>query len=284
MRKDIRSVAVKEPRRQVTSPAPSPNKYKLTIEYDGTSYSGWQTQKNARSIQGTLMEAARQLLGQDVDVQGAGRTDAGVHALAQVAHLESSKAMPPKKLREGLNDRLPSNINVLSVEKVHARFHARHHAVSRTYVYLLSRCRTAFGKRYVWWVRDPLDVEKMQAAGRLFEGMHDFESFADKRFDKDASTQVKVERVEITPMGDLIVFRITGSHFLWKMVRRMAGVLVEVGRGKLTAGNVGDMLKTFSETPAQFTAPPSGLFLMQVRYEGDPEEPLRLPFLPAPLD
>lgn len=258
-------------------------KYKLTLEYDGTSYSGWQTQKNARSIQGTLIEAARQLLGHEVDVQGAGRTDAGVHALAQTAHLETGKVLPPKKLLEGLNDRLPSNINVLHVEKVHARFHARHHAVSRTYVYLVSQYRTAFGKRYVWWVRDPLNVEKMQAAGGLFEGIHDFVSFADKRFDKDASTQVKIDRVEIAPMGGLIVFRVTGSHFLWKMVRRMVGILVEVGRGKLTAGNVEGMLTAFCETPAQCTAPPSGLFLMQVRYEGDREKPLRLPFLLAPL-
>ncbi|PKN60784.1 MAG: tRNA pseudouridine(38-40) synthase TruA [Deltaproteobacteria bacterium HGW-Deltaproteobacteria-11] len=258
-------------------------KYKLTIEYDGTSYSGWQTQKNARSIQGTLVGAARELLGQSVDVQGAGRTDAGVHALAQVAHLEAEKVLPPKKIMEGLNDRLPSNINVLRVEKVHARFHARHHAVARTYVYLLSRYRTAFGKRYVWWVRDPLNVEKMQAAGWLFEGLHDFASFADKRFDKDASTRVKIDRIEIAPLEGLIVFRITGSHFLWKMVRRMVGVLVEVGRGKLTAGDVEGMMKTFSEAPAQCTAPPSGLFLMQVRYEGDREEPLRLPFLLAPL-
>ena len=258
-------------------------KYKLTIEYDGTSYSGWQTQKNARSIQGTLIQAARELLGQEVDVQGAGRTDAGVHALAQTAHLESPKALPPKKLMEGLNDRLPSNINVLSVEKIHDRFHARHHAVSRTYVYLVSRCRTAFGKRYVWWVRDPLDVGKMQAAGRLFEGLHDFASFADKRLDKDASTQVKIDRVEIAPLGGLIVFSITGSHFLWKMVRRMVGILVEVGRGKMTAGNVDGMLKALSPAPAQYTAPPSGLFLMQVRYEGDDEEPLRLPFLINPF-
>ncbi|MFH1081333.1 MAG: tRNA pseudouridine(38-40) synthase TruA [Pseudomonadota bacterium] len=258
-------------------------KYKLTIEYDGASYSGWQTQKNAKSIQGTLITATRDLLGHEVDVQGAGRTDAGVHALGQVAHLETGKVLPPKKLMEGLNDRLPSNINVLRVEKVHARFHARHHATARTYVYLVSKRRTAFAKRYVWWVRDPLDVEKMQTACRLFEGLHDFVSFADKRFDKDASTRVQIDRVGIVPLNGLIVFTVTGSHFLWKMVRRMVGILVEVGRGKLKAGDVAGMLKTFSETPAQCTAPPSGLFLMQVRYEGDSEEPLRVPFLITPL-
>ncbi|MCX5840643.1 MAG: tRNA pseudouridine synthase A, partial [Deltaproteobacteria bacterium] len=127
-------------------------RYKLTLEYDGTSYSGWQTQKNARSVQGTLIRAAQAIFGQAVDIQGAGRTDAGVHALGQVAHLETAGTLPPQKILHGLNDHLPSNINVLKVESVHARFHARHQAVARTYIYLISKYRTAFGKRYVWWV------------------------------------------------------------------------------------------------------------------------------------
>lgn len=253
------------------------SKYKLTLEYDGTGYSGWQTQKNARSIQRTLIEAARGLFGQQVDVQGAGRTDAGVHALAQVAHLDMQKALPPKAVLEGLNDRLPANINVLRVEKAPARFHARHSALSRSYLYLVSRRRTAFGKRYVWWVRDALNVERMRAAGLLFEGLHDFVSFADRRLDRNASTQAKIDRVEIVETESLIAFRFTGSHFLWRMVRRMVGVLVEVGRGNLTAADVRDMLASFSETPAHHTAPPSGLFLLQVRYEGDREAPLRTP-------
>jgi len=258
-------------------------RYRLTIEYDGTGYSGWQTQKNARSVQGTLIQAVQQLFGQEVDLQGAGRTDAGVHALAQIAHLETAKDLPPKKIMEGLNDRLPSNINILRAEKVDARFHARHHAVSRTYLYIVSRHRTAFGKRYVWWVRDPLNVEKMQAASLIFQGFHDFISFADKRFDKETSTRVKLDRIDITMLEGLICFRMTGSHFLWKMVRRMVGILVEVGRGTLTVRDVEGMLTAFSETPAKYTAPPSGLFLMQVQYEGDREDPVRLPFLLTPF-
>lgn len=255
-------------------------RYRLTIEYDGTSYSGWQTQKNARSVQGTLIRAAEQLFGGAVDVQGAGRTDAGVHALAQVAHLEAAGTLAPRKILEGLNDRLPSNINVLDVEKAAARFHARHHALARTYIYLVSTRRTAFGKRYVWWVRDALNVERMQAACRLLEGMHDFASFADRRLDREASTRVKIDRMEVIPAGSLIIFRVTGSHFLWKMVRRIAGVLVEAGRGGLAPADVERMLRQFSDAPAKLTAPPSGLFLAQVLYEGDPED-LRLPFLPA---
>ena len=257
-------------------------RYKLTLEYDGTSYSGWQTQKNARSIQGTLIRAAQEIFGQAVDIQGAGRTDAGVHALGQIAHLETAGTLPPKKILYGLNDHLPSNINVLKVESVHARFHARHQAVARTYIYLISKYRTAFGKRYVWWVRDSLHVEKMQEAGFLFQGFHDFASFADRRFDKEASTHVKINGAEVLSFQNLIIFRISGSHFLWKMVRRIAGVLVEVGRGNLTLPDVEKMLKQFSDVPAKWTAPPSGLFLMQVLYEGDREEPVRLPFLLTP--
>ena len=253
-------------------------RYRLTIEYDGTGYSGWQTQKNARSVQGTLIRAAERLFGGAVEVQGAGRTDAGVHALAQAAHLEVAEALAPRKILEGLNDRLPSNINVLSVEKATARFHARHHALARTYLYLISTRRTAFGKRYVWWVRDALNVKKMQEACRLFEGFHDFASFADRRLDREASTRVKIDRMEVVPAASLIAMRVTGSHFLWKMVRRIAGVLVEVGRGRLAHADVERMLRQFSDIPAKLTAPPSGLFLAQVLYEGDRED-ARLPFL-----
>ncbi len=255
-------------------------RYRLTIEYDGTSYSGWQTQKNARSVQGTLIRAAERLFGGAVVVQGAGRTDAGVHALAQVAHLEASRTLAPQTVLEGLNDRLPSNINVLGVEKAAARFHARHHALARTYIYLVSTRRTAFGKRYVWWVRDALNVERMQAVCHVLEGFHDFASFADRRLDREASTRVKIDRMEVIPAGSLIIFCVTGSHFLWKMVRRIAGVLVEAGRGGLAPAEVERMLRQASDAPAKLTAPPSGLFLAQVFYEGDRED-LRLPFLPA---
>jgi len=247
-------------------------KYKIILEYDGTSYRGWQTQENAKSVQGTLLEAARKLFGEKVEIQGAGRTDAGVHALGQVAHMGTTKGMPPRKILEGLNDLLPSNINILSVEEVPLSFHARHYAQARSYVYVISKHRTAFGKRYVWWVRDVLDIEKVKSACALFEGFHDFVSFADKRLDKDASTKVKLESAEVQVVGDLIVLRFVGSHFLWKMVRRMVGILVEVGRGKLTYRDVKKLLEQPSDVPAKHTAPPSGLFLERVFYEGDPKK------------
>jgi tRNA pseudouridine38-40 synthase len=248
------------------------HKYKITLEYDGTSYRGWQSQKNARSVQETLMHAAGKLFGEEVEIQGAGRTDAGVHALAQVAHLGTTKTVPVRKIRECLNDLLPSNINILDVEEVPVSFHARHYAVGRSYIYIISKYRTAFGKRYVWWVRDRLDVKKMQAAGRIFQGFHDFVSFADKRMDKDTSTKVKLDTVEVRDVDDLIILRFVASHFLWKMVRRMAGILVEVGRGNLTPQDIEPMLEQPSDLPAKYTAPPSGLFLEHVFYKGDDEK------------
>jgi tRNA pseudouridine38-40 synthase len=253
------------------------HKYKITLEYDGTNYSGWQKQNNARSIQGALITAAQSFLDAPVEIQGAGRTDAGVHALAQVAHLESAKKINPATLQMGINDHLPASINILKAENAPPRFHARHSAVSRSYLYLISRRRTAFGKRYVWWIKDNLDIKKMQRAIHAFAGFHDFSSFADKRMDKDTSTQVNIENVQLKEFGNLIAVRITGSHFLWKMVRRIIGVTVEAGRGKFTIGDIEQMIKSPTDIPAQYTAPPSGLYLEKVLYEGDTLPEIKLP-------
>lgn len=245
------------------------HKYKITLEYDGTNFSGWQKQNNAKSIQGTLITAAQNFLDAPVEIQGAGRTDAGVHALAQVAHLESSRKITPETLRIGLNDNLPSGINILKVENAQPRFHARHHAVARSYLYLIARRRTAFGKRYVWWIKDNLDIKKMRQAINVFPGFHDFSSFADKRMDKETSSTVNIENVQLKEFGDIIAIRITGSHFLWKMVRRIIGITCEAGRGKFTVHDIEQLLNSYSDIPARFTAPPSGLFLEKVLYAGD---------------
>ena len=252
-------------------------KYKLTLEYDGTGYRGWQAQQNARSVQETLQQAANRIFGTEVDVQGAGRTDAGVHALGQVAHLAAPRKMPTERLLYDLNDLLPATINILHIEEASPDFHARHDARKRVYIYVISQVRTAFAKRYVWWVRDRLHINKMVKAAGVFEGFHDFASFADRRMEKNASTKVHVERSVLEQKGDCVIMTVAGSHFLWKMVRRMAGILVEVGRGTLTEGDVLAMLTGHSELPARHTAPPSGLFLAQVLYDGDSDEPVRLP-------
>src|SRR5438270_10274422 len=154
-------------------------RFKLTIEYAGTRYSGWQIQKNARTVQGELDRAVRIVTGRtDFELYGSGRTDAGVHALAQVAHLDVATPLPPDTLRRRLNDELPADINILDARQVPHRFHARHDAVARRYLYQIARRRTAFAKACVWWVREPIDVSKMRDAATAFVGMRDFKAFA----------------------------------------------------------------------------------------------------------
>jgi len=251
-------------------------RFRLDLEYVGTRYSGWQAQKNARTVQGALHEAVlRAAKRTDFESYGSGRTDAGVHALHQVAHLDLESRLPPETLRRALNDELPADIDLLNVTKVTRAFHARHSAVGRSYLYQISRRRTAFGKPFVWWIRDPLDVASIAAAARAFEGMHDFRSYADAD-PEERSTRVKIDRVQVEEAGSLVLVRILGSHFLWKMVRRMVGVMAEVGRGNLKPADAERFLREDSDEPANFTAPPSGLFLERVLYEGDaPPGPLR---------
>lgn len=248
-------------------------RFKLRLEYAGTRYSGWQIQKNARTVQGELTRVVRDVTKQRAfEVYGSGRTDAGVHALEQVAHLDVETNLPADMLKRRLNDGLPSDINILSIEHVDRRFHARHDAVSRSYVYQIARRRTAFGKALVWWIKDDLDLELVRRAAAQFAGMKDFRSFTDDSAE-EKSTLVAVERIEVGEDGDLVLIRIEGSHFLWKMVRRMVGVMVEVGKGGTTAEDAGRFLREDSDIPARLTAPASGLFLERVYYRGEPRKP-----------
>jgi tRNA pseudouridine38-40 synthase len=246
-------------------------KFKLYIEYDGTGYSGWQKQKNAKSVQETLINVIQNIFkeskGQSkfIDLQGSGRTDAGVHAYEQVAHLECETMLAPEILKMKINDELPSSINILEIEKADARFHARHSAKSRQYIYRISKRRNAFEKKYCWWVKDRLDVERMQEAAKIFLGMHDFASFSDKN-KEDKSTKCLVKNLEVTEDNSFIYIRIKASHFLWKMVRRITGILVETGRGKIDLSTINNFLKKYTNEPAVFTAPPSGLFLEKIFY------------------
>jgi tRNA pseudouridine38-40 synthase len=254
-------------------------RYKLTVEYAGTRYSGWQIQKNARTVQGELERALGAVTGGRVDTYGSGRTDAGVHALAQVVHADLARALPPDTLITRANDELPHDINILAAERVSPRFHARHSAVARSYLYQISTRRTAFAKPFVWWVRDALDLDAMRAAAAPLVGLGDFRSFTDDD-PEEKSTRVLIERIEIESQGALILVRVAGSHFLWKMVRRLVGVLVAVGRGELAPADVAAWLTRESGVPAQLTAPASGLFLEHVAYDASNSE---RPLAPAAL-
>jgi tRNA pseudouridine38-40 synthase len=247
----------------------STKRFKLILEYDGTRYSGWQKQDDARTIQGSLLTAAAEIFAGEVDIQGNGRTDAGVHALHYVAHLEAVGTAPkPEAIMIRLNELLPPSIAVLAVEACHPRFHARHSCLGRSYLYQVSRRKTAFGKKYVWWVHDHLDVAAMAEAAALFQGMHDFVSFAEKQ-ELKKSTQVLVNASQVYEEDDMIIFRVVGSHFLWKMIRRLAGVLVEVGRHNFSVSDVEALLLRSSDVPTRFTAPPSGLFFEHAFYDQD---------------
>jgi tRNA pseudouridine38-40 synthase len=245
---------------------------RLTLEYDGSKYSGWQEQINARTVMGQLRKAAEELFEAKVDIQGSGRTDAGVHALAQVAHLRLNATRPcnPEQIRRALNDRLPSDVCVVEVELAAPDFHARHDAISRTYLYQISTRRTAFLKKYVWWVKEDLDIAAMSRACAMLIGRHDFAAF--RALDPsrpDASTVVVVQAAAIETEGHLILFRISASHYLWRMVRRIVGVLVKVGLGELKPEDLLLALEGKSTRKldiAAWTAPASGLFLESVQY------------------
>jgi tRNA pseudouridine38-40 synthase len=245
------------------------SRFKLSIEYEGTRYSGWQKQENAKTVQGLIIQAAKEIFGNDfLDLQGSGRTDSGVHAICQIAHLDVKTVLAPEIIRLKLNDLLPHDINILEVEKANQNFHARHDAKSRCYLYQISRRRTAFGKNYVWWIKDKLDFKKMESASKHFIGMNNFASFSDDN-PEDKSTKVLIDDIQLKEVRDLILIRIIGSHFIWKMVRRIVGILVEVGRGRKSEEDIIIYLNNNFNEPANFTAPPSGLFLEKVTYENE---------------
>lgn len=248
-------------------------RFKVFVEYAGTKYSGWQIQKNARTVQGEMTHVIAEVSGQHrFELYGSGRTDAGVHALEQVAHLDIITSIAAETLRRRVNDALPSDIHILKLELAQRKFHARHDAVSRSYLYQISRRRTAFAKNFVWWVREDLDLAKMRATAEQFSGLKDFRSFTDDSAD-DKSTVVAIERIEVAEDGDLLVVRVEGSHFLWKMVRRMVGVMVNVGAGGTTVQQAAMFLHQESGIPAKLTAPAAGLFLERVYYRGETRRP-----------
>lgn len=251
------------------------------MEYDGTRYRGWQFQKNVRTIQGELFKSMRKIFRTETfEFYGSGRTDAGVHAIMQVAHLDVQTMLAPEIIRMKLNDCLPHDISILEVERTTDRFHARHDAVARSYLYQISRRRTALGKRFVWWIKDSLDAGAMRNAAQAFVGMGDFQSFtaADPA---EQSTKVLIDACTVEEAGDLILIRITGSHFIWKMVRQIVGVLVEVGRGTLQLSHVRNFFQKKADEPAKLTAPPSGLFLERVYYKGEQRSVSIAPVLPV---
>lgn len=243
------------------------NTFKITLEYDGARYHGWQVQKNVKTVQGCLFDAIKEATGiSNFELYGAGRTDKGVHALNQTAHLKAPIFTPTNILTLKINDLLPADIVVKSIERASDAFHARKSAVARSYVYHISQRKTAFGKPYVWWIKDILNLKEMESAAAMLIGTHDFSLLSDIE-SQNESTKIRVYQSSISVDGDVIIFRICAQSFLWKMVRKIVTALVEVGRGNITTADFSALLsaqKTSRKVEA--TAPPSGLFLENIYY------------------
>ena len=246
-------------------------RFKITIEYDGTGLVGWQRQDNGPSVQAALEKAAAAITGQryDVLIQGAGRTDAGVHALGQVAHFDLQQDFDPYRMPLAFNAHLPDSIRVTDAEQVDDDFHARFHATARAYRYriLNRRVASAIERGFVWHIHHPLDRAAMQAAADRLIGSHDFSTF--RATHCQALSPVKtldVLRIEEEPQGLAVIAE--ARSFLHHQIRNITGTLVQVGLGKWTADDVSDALAAKSRAAGGPTAPPDGLYLTSVSYDG----------------
>ncbi|MEZ5815981.1 MAG: tRNA pseudouridine(38-40) synthase TruA [Hyphomicrobiaceae bacterium] len=245
-------------------------RYRITIEYDGTPFVGWQFQAEGRSVQGCLTEAVRRFTGESVSVRGAGRTDAGVHARGQVAHFELARDWEPFKVREALNFHLkPDPIVVVDAEIAAADFDARFSATGRGYLYriLARKAPPALDRNRVWWVPRPLDVDAMTEAASHMLGLHDFTTF--RAASCQARSPVKtLDRLDVARVGEEIHIAAAARSFLHHQVRSLAGSLKHVGEGRWTPADMKAALEARDRTRCGALAPSRGLYLMSVTYGG----------------
>ena len=248
---------------------------KLILAYDGSEFAGWQVQPDAATIQGSLSSAIARITGETVLPQGSGRTDAGVHALAQVATFATESSVPTGNFVKALNDILPPSVRVLEVEEAAADFHARKSARGKTYRYRISRAAicSPFLARYVWHYPYPLDEEAMIRTARVLEGEHDFTSFAavDPERGRDVAFSLSQNLRSIFSsqwqrQGDELVYTVKGSGFLHHMVRNLVGTFILVGKGTLRLEDMARILQARNRSAAGATAPASGLYLVNVEY------------------
>ncbi|MBC6403260.1 MAG: tRNA pseudouridine(38-40) synthase TruA [Hyphomonadaceae bacterium] len=243
-------------------------RFKITIEYDGRPYSGWQRQDHAPSVQGAIEAAIKKLVGADTTLHAAGRTDAGVHALGQVAHFDTAKQWRPDQVQDALNYHLGDHpVSILKAEAVDAEFHARFDAVERSYLYriLPRRARLALDRGRVWRVPCKIDVEAMHAAAQTLVGEHDFTTFRDTQCQAKSPVR-RLEDIRVITAADEVRIHVRARSFLHKQVRSIAGTLTEVGRGNRMVEDVKKALDARDRKACGSVAPPDGLYLLSVSY------------------
>lgn len=242
--------------------------YKITIQYDGTRYKGWQVQNSTdMTIQGKIQSVLSQMTGQEIEVIGSGRTDAGVHAYGQTANFHVPEQFEAEEILEYLNHYLPMDIAVTDIREVEDRFHARFHAVSKTYIYRIHRSTipNVFERKYMYTYTEPLDVGMMREAANILTGTHDFMAFCGNKKMKKSTVRT-VTDIIIEETGSELRISYSGDGFLQNMIRIMTGTLIEVGNGTKTLSQVTEILQKKERQNAGYTVPPEGLCLKEVNY------------------
>ncbi|WP_333650297.1 tRNA pseudouridine(38-40) synthase TruA [Lacrimispora sp.] len=242
--------------------------YRMVLEYDGSRYDGWQKQGNSsQTIQGKIESVLERMAGLPVEVHGSGRTDAGVHALAQTANFHVDVSMSEEEIKDYLNKYLPEDIGVKSVEQASDRFHSRLNGIEKTYLYRIETGgkKQVFERKYIYGLFQPLNVKEMERAASFLIGEKDFKSFCSNKKLKKSSVRV-LKSIEFKQEGSKLIIRYTGNGFLYNMVRILTGTLIEVGLGQRKAEEMKEILEAKERSAAGFTAPPEGLFLEKVYY------------------
>ena len=243
------------------------NNIKLVIEYDGTNYAGWQQQKKEKTVQETLKKAIEKVVNEKITLYGSGRTDAGAHALGQVANFKTKSTIPTSKLVQAINFYLPNDIVVKSARKVSGEFHSQYSTKSKIYRYTILNNNTgsAINRNFCYYYSGDLNIEKMQKASKAILGKHDFSTFKSK---SDNACNIRtIKKLEIKKKGKHLLFTIEADGFLYKMVRSIVGTLLEVGKGKMTITEFKRVSRSGTRSLAGATVPAKGLCLLKVKYQ-----------------
>lgn len=242
---------------------------KLTIEYDGKDFNGWQKQPNKLNIQGTIEEAIKRITGEEIDLMASGRTDAGVHAFGQVANFKTNSNIPIEKIPIAINTNLKKSIRIVDAQEVDERFHSRLSCKRKTYRYVINcgKYESAIYRNLETYVPFKLDVKKMQEAAKYFEGEHDFKAFKASGTSSKSTVRTIYKANVILQKNDRIFIELTGNGFLYNMVRIIAGTLVEVGEGKIEPDRIPEIIDSKNRENGGKTLPAKGLFLLNVEYD-----------------